>query len=234
MAGSEGEDGRGRLRLGVLISGRGSNLQALIDACGRPDFPARIALVISNRPEAPGLARAEAAGIPTLVVDHRDFPDRETFEDALHAALKDADVDLVCLAGFMRILNPDFVNRWRDRLINIHPSLLPAYRGLKTHERVIADGVRFTGATVHFVRPEMDDGPIIIQAVVPVRPGDTPDELAARVLAYEHRIYVEAVRLIAQGRVRVSGGRVRIADVSTPENGLVSPLPRPERRSGAA
>ncbi len=218
-------EARRRRRLGVLISGRGSNLQALIDACAAPDFPAEIALVISNRPKAQGLARAEAAGITTLVVDHRDFGEREEFEDALHAALKDARVDLVCLAGFMRLLNPDFVNRWRDRLINIHPSLLPAYRGLKTHERVIADGVRFTGATVHFVRPEMDDGPIIVQAVVPVHPEDTPDSLATRVLEYEHRIYVEAVRLIAEGRVRVSGGRVRIADMSTPRQGLVSPVP---------
>lgn len=220
------EKKRRRLRLGVLISGRGSNLQALIDACAQSEFPAEIALVISNRPEAAGLARAETAGIATLVVDHRDFREREDFENALNAALKDAGVDLVCLAGFMRILNPDFVNRWRDRLINIHPSLLPAYRGLKTHERVIADGVRFTGATVHFVRPEMDDGPIIIQAAVPVHPDDTPDRLAARVLAYEHRIYVEAVRWIAEGRVRVSGGKVRISGVSTPENGLVSPKPQ--------
>ncbi|RMF16611.1 MAG: phosphoribosylglycinamide formyltransferase [Alphaproteobacteria bacterium] len=217
------EKKRRRLRLGVLISGRGSNLQALIDACAQPEFPAEIVLVISNRPEAAGLARAETAGIATLVVDHRDFREREDFENALNAALKDAGVDLVCLAGFMRILNPDFVNRWRDRLINIHPSLLPAYRGLKTHERVIADGVRFTGATVHFVRPEMDDGPIILQAAVPVHPDDTPDSLAARVLEYEHRIYVEAVRWIAEGRVRVSGGKVRISGVSTPEYGLISP-----------
>ncbi|MFQ5347507.1 MAG: phosphoribosylglycinamide formyltransferase [Rhodothalassiaceae bacterium] len=214
-----------RLRLGVLISGRGSNLKALIEACRGPDYPAEVRLVISDRPGAPGLAHAREAGIEALVVDYREFADRNAFDEALHAALVDAGVELVCLAGFMRLLAPDFVNRWRNRLINIHPSLLPAYKGLRTHERVIEDGVRFTGCTVHFVRAEMDSGPVIVQAVVPVAPDDTPASLAARVLDYEHRIYAEAVRLIASGAARVSGSRVVIKDVSTPAEGLISPLP---------
>lgn len=212
------------LKLGVLISGRGSNLQALIDACAQADFPAEIALVLSNRPRVRGLERARAAGIETLVVDHTDYDDREAFEAALHAALADAGVDLVCLAGFMRLLDAEFVQKWRNRMINIHPSLLPAYRGLRTHERVIEDGVRFTGATVHYVRPEMDEGPIVLQAVVPVALDDTPDSLAKRVLAYEHRLYPEAVRLIATGQVRVSGSKVTVKNAATPSDGLVSPM----------
>ena len=214
-----------RLRLAVLISGRGSNLKALIDACAATDYPAEIVLVLSDRPGAPGLAHARDAGLETLVVDYRAFPDRTAFDEALHAALLDARVELVCLAGFMRLLDADFVTRWRNRLINIHPSLLPAYRGLRTHERVLEDGVRFTGCTVHYVRAEMDAGPVIIQAVVPVAPDDTPETLAARVLAYEHRIYAEAVRLIATGAARVSGSRVIIKGAETPEEGLISPLP---------
>jgi phosphoribosylglycinamide formyltransferase-1 len=194
-----------RLKAGVLISGRGSNLQALIDACAEPGFPAEIALVISNRPDAQGLARAERAGIATAVIRHGDFAAREPFEEALDAALRAAGVELVCLAGFMRLLTPGFVERWRDRLINIHPSLLPAFRGLETHERVIAAGVRFTGCTVHFVRAAMDDGPIILQAVLPVRAEDDAESLAARVLEAEHRCYKLALRLIAEGRVRVAG-----------------------------
>ena len=219
MAGSQR---RHKLRVGVLVSGRGSNLQALIDACARDDFPARIVRVISNRPNAQGLDRASKAGIDAQVVDHTDYDDRDAFEAALHASLKEAGVELVCLAGFMRILNPDFVDRWRNRLINIHPSLLPAFPGLHTHERALEDGVRFSGCTVHFVRPEMDNGPIILQAAVPVCPGDTPDGLARRVLEYEHRIYPEAVRLIALGRVRVSGGKVTIAGAKAEADGLIN------------
>lgn len=212
-----------RLSLGVLISGRGSNLQALIDACARDDYPARIALVISNQPGAAGLARAEAAGIPTATIAHRDFTGREAFETAIIAALAQAGAELVCLAGFMRLLTPGFVEAWRDRLINIHPSLLPAFKGLDTHARALAAGVRFTGCTVHFVRPEMDVGPILVQAAVPVMPDDDEDALAARVLAAEHRCYPLAVRLIAEGRVRIEGERVRIDGASAPEAVSVNP-----------
>ena len=211
------------LILGVMISGRGSNLQALIDACASPDYPARIALVIANRPGAGGLAWAEAAGIPTATIAHRDFPTREEFEDEISATLKGAGVELVCLAGFMRLLNPTFVETWRNRLINIHPSLLPAYKGLGSHARVLADGVRFTGCTVHFVRPEMDVGPIVAQAAVPVLSNDDEDALASRVLAAEHRCYPLAVRLIAEGRVRIMDERVSIDRAAVPDRALFNP-----------
>ena len=213
------------MKLGVLISGRGSNLQALIDAAAEPGYPAEIALVLSNKPDAAGLARAAAAGIATGVISHRDFPDREGFDAAMTAALEAAGVQLVCLAGFMRLLSPSFVGRWHDRLINIHPSLLPAFRGLDTHARVIAAGVRFTGCSVHFVRAEMDDGPIIVQAALPVAPDETPDELAARVLALEHRCYPAAVRWIAEGRVRIVAERVIVAAAAAPQSALLNPLP---------
>jgi phosphoribosylglycinamide formyltransferase-1 len=212
-----------RHRLGVLISGRGSNLQALIDACARPGFPAEVSLVVSNEPRAQGLARAAAAGIASRVIDHRGFADRPAFEAALDDALEAAAVDLVCLAGFMRLLTESFVARWRDRLINIHPSLLPAYKGLDTHRRVLADGVRFTGCTVHFVRPEMDDGPIVVQAVVPVLAGDDEESLAARVLAAEHRCYPHAVRLIAEGRVTVEGRRTVVAGAAAATEAWLNP-----------
>lgn len=199
------------MKIGVLISGRGSNLQSLIDATAEPGFPAAIALVISNIPDVYGLERAKLAGIPTRVVDHKSFAgDKAAFEDALHAELSAADVELVCLAGFMRLLSAGFVNRWHDKLINIHPSLLPAYKGLHTHQRAIEAGEKFGGCTIHFVRPAMDDGPIILQAPVPIIAGDTPDTLATRVLVEEHRIYPEAVRLIASGRVRVDGERALV------------------------
>jgi len=212
-----------KLNVGVLISGRGSNLQALLDACAAPDFPARIALVFSNVPSAGGLARAKEAGVPTCVMDHQQFPDRGSFEEALHGELTKAGVELVCLAGFMRLLTDGFVGRWRDRLINIHPSLLPAFPGLHAHDRVIAYGARFSGCTVHYVREAMDDGPIIAQAVVPVHPDDDADRLAARVLAEEHRIYPFAVRLIAFGRTRVNGERVIITDARPPSAALLNP-----------
>jgi phosphoribosylglycinamide formyltransferase 1 len=198
------------LKLGVLISGRGSNLQALIDACAAPDYPAKIALVISNRADAPGLARAAQSRIPSRVVSHRDFADREGFEAALDGALREARVELVCLAGFMRVLGRDFVARWGDRLINIHPSLLPDFPGLDTHRRAIEAGMAYAGCTVHFVRAEVDAGPIIAQAKVPVLEADTAESLAARVLEAEHRLYPEAVRLIAEGRARVIDETVEI------------------------
>ena len=211
------------LKLAVLISGRGSNLQALIDACADPLFPATIALVISNVPGVAGLERAARADIPVVVIEHKAFADRAGFEDALNEALAGAGVELVCLAGFMRLLTDGFVSRWHDRLINIHPSLLPAFRGLHVHERVIAYGARFTGCTVHFVRPAMDDGPIIVQAAVPVQCDDDADILAARVLAEEHRVFPLAVRLIAEGRVRIEADRVVIDGARGPANALINP-----------
>lgn len=197
-----------RRKLGVLISGRGSNLAALVEACRAPDFPAEIALVISNRPGAPGLDFAAQAGIRALVIDHKEFASRAAFDRVLDETLRDAGVDLVCNAGFMRILTPDFVAAWRDRHLNIHPSLLPAFRGLDTHERALAAGIRISGCTVHFVRAEMDAGPIVAQAAVPVLPGDDADTLAARVLSVEHRLYPWAVRLVASGQAWVEGERV--------------------------
>ncbi|HZS82077.1 MAG TPA: phosphoribosylglycinamide formyltransferase [Stellaceae bacterium] len=197
-----------RLRTAVLISGRGSNLRALIAACAAPDFPAEIVAVIANRADAGGLAHAAAAGIASRVVPHRDYPSREAFDAALDAALRQAGAELVCLAGFMRLLTAPFVEAWRDRMINIHPSLLPAFPGLRTHERALEAGVRFSGCTVHYVRPEMDLGPIILQAAVPVLPRDDAERLAARILAAEHRAYPLALRLVAEGRAPVVGNRV--------------------------
>ena len=212
-----------RLKTAVLISGRGTNLQALLDACAAPDHPAEIALVLSNKADAAGLERASAAGVATSAIDHRDFDDRDSFDDAISAVLEAADVELVCLAGFMRILGEPFVNRWRDRLINIHPSLLPAFKGLNTHARMLDAGVRIAGATVHFVRPAMDDGPIIAQAAVPVLPSDNEDQLAARILDVEHRIYPLALRLIAEGRVRVVDERVIVEQFDPAGGALFNP-----------
>jgi phosphoribosylglycinamide formyltransferase-1 len=198
-------------RVGVLISGRGSNMVSLIEAAGDESFPARIACVVSNRPGAGGLARADAAGIPTATVDHRGFPDRESFERALDAELTGHGLDLLCLAGFMRVLTPWFVERWTGRLLNIHPSLLPLFRGVDTHERALEAGVLIHGCTVHYVVPELDAGPIVAQAAVQVLPGDTPDSLASRVLAQEHVLYPRALRLICEGRARLVDGRVHHA-----------------------
>ena len=211
------------MKIAVLISGRGSNLQSLIDAAAAGELGAEIALVISNVPDAPGLERAARTGIPTETIDHRDFEGREPFEDALHAALSSRSVEVVCLAGFMRLLTDNFVGKWRDRLINIHPSILPAFKGLHTHERAIEAGVRFSGCTIHFVTPEMDDGPIIAQAVVPVLQGDTPGDLAARILAEEHKLYPLAVRLIAEGRAKVSGNKVEISETGNAPSPAINP-----------
>ncbi len=199
-----------KTKIAVLISGRGSNMQALIDAARDEDFPAEIVLVASNNPDAPGLEIARAAGIETDVINHRDFDDREAFEEALDATIKLYGARIVCLAGFMRILTPAFTERWRDLLINIHPSLLPAFKGLHTHERALEAGVRIHGCTVHYVRPEMDDGPIIGQAAVPVLPGDTPETLSERVLQAEHKLYPQCVALACSGKARVAGERVRL------------------------
>jgi len=211
------------MKLAVLISGRGSNLQALIDACADDGFPAEIVLVLSNKADAYGLERAQAAGIPTRVLSPKDYDGRERFDAAMSEAIGEAGAEFVCLAGYMRLLSDDFVGQWRDKLINIHPSLLPAFKGLHVHERVLEDGVRFSGCTVHFVRPAMDEGPIIIQAVVPVLPGDTPDTLAERILEQEHVIYPRAVRMIAEGRVRVSAETVRIEGHQPPAGSLTNP-----------
>ncbi len=212
-----------RLALGVLISGRGSNLQALIDACADPTFPARIAVVLSNRADAGGLDRAAAQGIPCAVVPHRDHPDREGFERAVDRVLRDAGVGLVCLAGFMRVLTPWFVGAWANRLINIHPSLLPAFPGHDTHRLTLDAGVRFPGCTVHFVRADVDSGPIVVQAAVPVLPDDDEARLAARVLAAEHRCYPLAVRLVAEGRVRIVGGRAVVEGAAAPRGAALNP-----------
>ena len=197
-----------RKRVAILISGRGSNMAALIEAAKARDYPAEIALVLSNVPGAAGLARASEAGIATAAIDHKPFGrDREAFDRQLDAMLQEHRIDIVCLAGFLRVLGPQLVGRWNGRLINIHPSLLPAFKGLHTHERALAAGATQHGATVHFVVPDLDSGPIIEQASVPVLPGDTPDSLAARVLEVEHRIYPQALRLVAEGRVRIEDGR---------------------------
>jgi phosphoribosylglycinamide formyltransferase, formyltetrahydrofolate-dependent len=197
-----------KLRVGILISGGGSNMAALIAAASDPAYPAEIAVVISNRPDAGGLAKARAAGLATEVVDHKGFADRETFDAAVDAALAAHGVEFVCLAGFMRLLTEGFVERWHDRLINIHPALLPLFKGLHTHQRALDAGVRFHGATVHFVRFGMDEGPIIVQGAVPVLGSDDADSLAARVLAVEHRIYPVALALVAGGRTRIEAERV--------------------------
>ena len=211
-----------RKRVGVLISGRGSNLQALLDACADPAFPAEIVLVISNRAEAPGLARAARAGVPTQVIAHRDHPDRAACDAAMTAALGAAGVELVCLAGFMRMLGEAFVEHWRDRMNNIHPALLPPFPGLDTHARALEAGVKLHGCTVHLVRFEMDSGPILGQAAVPVLPGDDAETLAARVLEAEHRLYPHCLRLVAEGRVEVRGATAETPGID-PKARLVNP-----------
>lgn len=196
-------------RVAILISGRGSNMMALVEAAAAPDFPAEIALVLSNRPDAAGLEWAAARGIRTAAIDHKIYgKDREAFERAMQATLEDNAIDLVCLAGFMRVLTPWFVRRWEGRMLNIHPALLPSYRGLHTHERALEDGVKIHGCTVHFVVPEMDAGPIILQAAVSVEDADDTAALGARVLAQEHTIYPKALALVAGDKVVVAGNRV--------------------------
>jgi phosphoribosylglycinamide formyltransferase-1 len=193
-----------RKRVAILISGRGSNMAALIEAAKAADYPAEIALVMSNRADAAGLARAQSESIPTAVVDHKLYgSDREAFERALHAVLEAHRIELVCLAGFMRLLSPWLVERWHGRMLNIHPALLPAFKGLDTHRRALAAGAKMHGATVHLVVPDVDSGPIVLQESVPILAGDTAETLAARVLEAEHRIYPRALKLVAQGRAPV-------------------------------
>ena len=199
-------------------------MAALIAAARASDYPAEIAVVLSNRPTAQGLAGAQAAGLATAVVDHSRFgKDREAFERALHGELEARQVDIVCLAGFMRLLTPWFVSRWHGRMINIHPALLPSFKGLDTHARALAAGVKLHGASVHFVVPDMDSGPIIAQGAVAVRDDDTADTLAARVLAVEHTIYPMALRLVAEGRVHVEDGHCRIDGACASDQVLVAP-----------
>ena len=202
-----------KLKVAILISGRGSNMGALARAAIDPDFPVEIVLVLSNRPKVPGLDLAAEHGLPVRVVDQADYDDRLDHEAAITEVLKEVGAKLVCLAGYMRILSPDFVKTWRGEIVNIHPSLLPAFRGIETHERALATGVRVHGCTVHFVSSELDAGPIIAQAVVPVLPGDDEEALSARVLEAEHKLYPHALRLIAERRVRWSGDE-RVVDQS--------------------
>jgi phosphoribosylglycinamide formyltransferase-1 len=213
-----------RLRVGVLISGRGSNLRALLAACADTTYPAEIVSVISDRAEAPGLAFAQAAGICSAAIAHHS---RQAFAAQAKVLLRDQQVQLVCLAGFMRVLDGAFVEAWSDRIVNIHPSLLPAFPGLHPQSQALAAGVRFTGCTVHFVRREVDAGPIISQAVVPTHPDDDEASLAARILGVEHRLYPITVRLIAEGRVRVVADKVEIEGWRAPKIALQNPDPCP-------
>ncbi len=211
------------LNIAVLISGRGSNLQSLITACASPGFPAKIVCVISNKADALGLDHARAANIPAQAIIHDDYVDRQSFEEALNQTLEQYNVQLVCLAGFLRLLTGWFTEKWRDRLINIHPSLLPAFPGLHTHRKVLNYGAKITGCTIHFVRAEMDHGPIILQAAVPVFEGDTEDKLTARVLQAEHKAYPTALRMIAENRVNVFEERTFISDAIASADSLFNP-----------
>jgi formyltetrahydrofolate-dependent phosphoribosylglycinamide formyltransferase (EC 2.1.2.2) len=211
-------------RVAILISGRGSNMTALIEAAAGKDYPAQIDLVISNIAGAGGLAKASDAGIKTATVESKPFgKDREAFERKLQDVLVAHDIEIVCLAGFLRLLTPWFVRQWEGRMLNIHPALLPSYKGLHTHERALADGVKIHGATVHFVVPEMDSGPIIMQGAVAVLDDDTPDTLAARVLDIEHQIYPDSLQLVASGRTRLEGGLCESDACGSPDDALISP-----------
>jgi phosphoribosylglycinamide formyltransferase-1 len=211
-------------RVAILISGRGSNMAALIEGARAENFPAEIALVISNKPEADGLALAKSSGIATLAIDSKPFgKDRAAFEAAMQAALDQHRIDLICLGGFMRLLTNDFVNRWMGRMLNIHPSLLPSFRGLDPHGQALRAGVKISGATVHFVTPEMDAGPIVMQGAVTVRDDDTAESLAARVLEIEHRIYPAALRLVAAGNTRIDGDVCRTATKGDHDGTLIAP-----------
>jgi phosphoribosylglycinamide formyltransferase 1 len=212
-----------RRRVAILISGRGSNMVSLIEAARAPDFPAEIALVLSNRPDAAGLERAKAAGIATCVIDHKAHSTREDFEQAMDAALAEHAIAFICLAGFMRVLTDGFVERWAGRMVNIHPSLLPLFRGTQTHRRALEDGVLVHGCTVHFVVPELDAGPVIAQAAVPVVPGDTEESLAARVIVQEHKLYPQALRMICDGTARLENGRVEFSRGWDASGALLSP-----------
>ena len=214
---------KARLKVAVLISGRGSNLQALLDACAEPGFPAEIVLVISNIAGAYGLERAKLAGVPSLVIDHKAYPTREAFDADMDKAIRAAGAELICLAGFMRLLSQGFSEAWNGKMINVHPALLPSFKGLHTHRKALDAGVKLHGCTVHFVTPELDDGPIIVQAAVPVLSTDDEDSLAHRVLEQEHKAYPLALKLVAEGRVTVEGRVVKVAGGDDPGVRLVNP-----------
>lgn len=196
-----------RVKTAVLLSGRGSNLKSLIAAASSPNYPAEIALVLSNVESAGGLAIAREAGVPTKAISHRNFDSREDFDRAIDAVLREAGIQLICEAGFMRIHSEWFARQWEGRLLNIHPSLLPAFKGIRVHQQALDAGVKISGCTVHFIVPELDSGPIIAQAAVPVLPGDTEATLAARVLEEEHKLYPNALKLVAEGKVKLEMGR---------------------------
>jgi phosphoribosylglycinamide formyltransferase-1 len=200
-------------RTAILISGRGSNMKSLVAAARRPDYPAEIVVVISNRPDAPGIAWAKDQGLPALAMDHKLYSDRAHFESQLQSVLVASGVEIVCLAGFMRLMTTPFVEHWRDRMLNIHPSLLPAFKGLDTHARALEAGVKFTGCSVHLVRPEMDEGPILGQAVVPVLTVDTEETLSARVLSAEHVLYPRILELFAAGLIKIADNKTASAPV---------------------
>ena len=211
-------------RVAILISGRGSNMAALIEAARDEDYPAEIAVVISNRADARGLEKARACGVPTVTIESKPFgSDRTAFEAVLQGALDEHAIELICLGGFMRLLTGEFVQRWHGRMLNIHPSLLPSFPGLDPHAQALKAGVKISGATVHFVIPETDAGPILMQGAVAVRDHDTEDTLAARILAIEHRIYPEALRLLAGGKVRLDGAICRIEAGDSPSEWFISP-----------
>lgn len=217
-----------RKRVAVLISGRGSNMAALIEAAKAKDYPAEIALVMSNRPEAGGLLVARAAGIATETVDHTKFGgDRNRFEHEIQSILEKYRIEIICLAGFMRLLTANFLERWQWRILNIHPALLPDFKGLDTHKRVIDAGVKIHGATVHFVVPELDSGPVIAQGAINVRPGDSEEALAVRVLKVEHRIYPLALKLVAEGRVQIKNNHTLIDGVPVPNVADLAPTDPP-------
>ncbi len=216
-------NGDRRARLAILISGRGSNMQAFVDACAGGELEADIAVVLSNNPDAAGLGKAAAAGLTTSCIDHRQYPSREAFDQALVDALMPLGIDLVILAGFMRILTPVFIEPFRGRLLNIHPSLLPRYPGLNTHQRALDAGDREAGVTVHFVTPELDGGPPVIQARVPILPGDTADTLAARVIVQEHVIYPIAARWFIQGRLKLTDEGASLDGTAIPATGIQYP-----------
>jgi len=212
-----------RTPVAILISGRGSNMMSIVNAARTPSFPARVVGVISNRPDAAGLEWARSEGIPAIALDHTAYPSRAAFDDALHEAILATGARLVACAGFMRLMTPGLVERWRDRMLNIHPSLLPSFKGLHTHERALASGVRIAGCTVHFVRPAMDEGPIVAQAAVPVHDGDTPEMLSSRVLRAEHKLYPHALALVAAGLVKVDGEVAKVLGSLNHETSLYSP-----------
>lgn len=223
MSETKGATATTKKRVGVLISGRGSNMMSLVDAAEAPDYPAEIVLVVSNRPEAPGLAWAKKRGIPTIALDHRSFRSREEFDDQLNRLLLAAQVEIVACAGFMRLMTPELVANWHNRMINIHPSLLPCFKGLHTHERAIAAGVRISGCTVHAVRLEMDTGPILGQAAVSVNPNDTAESLATRVLKAEHSLYPQILRLFASEQIMLDGDAVITKHSFSETSALFSP-----------